>query len=387
MAEVYYIKSTNCPEPKPRKLKNGNIVYDIVFRIISFDGITHQKRLSGFKTKTLAKQAHADFITKHCEIMPKNFQLKKSGIIFEDAFALYFQYILSYQKESSCYSRKNTFDLHITPHFKGRHLDSLTKQDFYEWQDLLLIKVNPKTKKPYSRSHISKTRGYLSAFLSWVDERYDIPNMLSRIKLPASIIKKSTAKKPFDFWEDKEFYKFIDSVDDILYKSLFSFLYFTGCRKGEAIAATESDYNGKTFHINKTYTNKTLDGSTYKITPNKQSKDFHVLIVQELHNQMDIYLQWKREHKISDKFLFGGDSPIPPETLRRKFNYFIDKAKIRRIWVHELRHSCASLLIHHGASLQAVADWLGDRVEQVLKTYGHLYVSDKVKLCESIKRD
>jgi integrase len=40
---------------------------------------------------------------------------------------------------------------------------------------------------------------------------------------------------------------------------------------------------------------------------------------------------------------------------------------------HELRHTCAALLLQGGADLKSVADRLGHAsVEMVLKTYGHL---------------
>lgn len=45
--------------------------------------------------------------------------------------------------------------------------------------------------------------------------------------------------------------------------------------------------------------------------------------------------------------------------------------------IHDLRHSFVSMLIHLGANLMVVADLIGDTVEQVTKTYGHLYESDK----------
>ena len=41
------------------------------------------------------------------------------------------------------------------------------------------------------------------------------------------------------------------------------------------------------------------------------------------------------------------------------------------------------MLIHLGVNLMVVADLIGDTVEQVTKTYGHLYVSDKL---EAVKK-
>jgi hypothetical protein len=42
------------------------------------------------------------------------------------------------------------------------------------------------------------------------------------------------------------------------------------------------------------------------------------------------------------------------------------------------------MLIHEGASVMMVADLIGDTVEQVIKTYGHLYQSDKIAILSRI---
>ena len=48
--------------------------------------------------------------------------------------------------------------------------------------------------------------------------------------------------------------------------------------------------------------------------------------------------------------------------------------------MHDLRHSFVSMLIHLGANFMVVADLIGDTVEQVTQTYGHVYDSDKFKI-------
>lgn len=43
------------------------------------------------------------------------------------------------------------------------------------------------------------------------------------------------------------------------------------------------------------------------------------------------------------------------------------------------------MLIHLGANFMVVADLIGDTVEQVTKTYGHLYQEDKLSIIAKIK--
>lgn len=55
-------------------------------------------------------------------------------------------------------------------------------------------------------------------------------------------------------------------------------------------------------------------------------------------------------------------------------------AGVKRIRVHDLRHSFVSMLIHLGANYTVVADLISDTPEQVTKTYGHMYDEDKLSI-------
>lgn len=50
------------------------------------------------------------------------------------------------------------------------------------------------------------------------------------------------------------------------------------------------------------------------------------------------------------------------------------KADVKQIWIYNFRYSCASLLIHKGASINIVSKFLGhSKIEETLNTYTHLY--------------
>ena len=72
----YYISSTKY-SLQERMTRRGK-VYDVVFRIVTLDGIEKQKKLSGYANKTLAKQAYTDFVTSKCELV-KNNPIKKKN--------------------------------------------------------------------------------------------------------------------------------------------------------------------------------------------------------------------------------------------------------------------------------------------------------------------
>ena len=59
---------------------------------------------------------------------------------------------------------------------------------------------------------------------------------------------------------------------------------------------------------------------------------------------------------------------------------------VSRIRVHDLRHSCASLLIHKGVSIVAVSKRLGHTsIEQTLNTYSHMLPDDQKMILETLE--
>jgi integrase len=59
-------------------------------------------------------------------------------------------------------------------------------------------------------------------------------------------------------------------------------------------------------------------------------------------------------------------------------------AGIRRFRFHDLRHTCASYLAQHGASLLEIADVMGHRQLQMVRRYAHLTTESKARLVERV---
>ena len=87
-----------------------------------------------------------------------------------------------------------------------------------------------------------------------------------------------------------------------------------------------------------------------------------------------------------NKFLFGtNDKPLSENTITRKFHSFAQKAGVKEIRLHDLRHSCASLLISNGVPITAVSEQLGHaNTQQTLTTYAHMMPKDKDKILQAL---
>ena len=376
MSVEYYI-SSNKYSLKERNTKRGK-VYDVIFRVVTLDGIEKQKRLCGYTTKTLAKQGYMEFITEKCELVKQNPLKKKdtnkSEPLVGDLIREYMATLGNNNKYTTIYDKNNCFRLFVLPYYETTKIKALTVQELAGWVDTLWNLKNPRNGEYYSYKQLSKIRGHMNVFLNWVELRYEYVNNLSKVPLK----KKRAAKTEMKFWTQATFEKFIAVVDDPTYHALFTFMFYTGRRKGELFALTPEDVKPKSIKINKSLTRKTKSDSSYEVTSTKAEKTQNIPVCEIV----------QKEIKSFDglaPFYFGGEKPLASSTVKRAFDKYCEQAGVEIIRIHDLRHSFVSMLIHYGANLMVVADLIGDTVEQVMKTYGHLYQEDKLNILSKIK--
>lgn len=191
-------------------------------------------------------------------------------------------------------------------------------------------------------------------------------------------------------WSLEEFNNFINIIpnEDIAFKTFFTFLYYTGCRLGEALALSYNDFNFKlkTINISKTLTTRISNKSEkYSITAPKTHSSYRkILLPQKLIDELEIYLNSVPESKYS-KFFFGLDKPLDDHTIYRRLEKYTELCRNKKIRIHDFRHSHASLLIQKGANVVLVAKRLGHtNTQQTLNTYAHLFPNSESELIDII---
>ena len=202
-------------------------------------------------------------------------------------------------------------------------------------------------------------------------QRYEVPDVLYGTTIP----KRKVQKKEYSIWTKEDFDKFISCDMFEKYKTLFTLLFYSGIRIGEAQALKVSDYNGKDIFVHATYSKKTLDGTPYKITETKNYKARHVPLPKACIEVLDEWV--KDRHK--NEFLFG-KTPVALNPIRNALDRYSESAGVPRIRIHDLRHSYVSMLISKGANFAVVAALIGDTLDQVIKTYAHSIEEDKIKV-------
>jgi|BioPla2DNA2_1021312.scaffolds.fasta_scaffold06151_8 integrase len=306
-----------------------------------------QRRLSGFKTKKEAERAYHD-----ATIGAKLAKNAKSDIAFMDLCLAYIKHKEPRVKNSTLAELHSISNNYFEPYFKDKKYSDITKAQFLQWQEWL-------ESFNHSATTFNKIQTLLKAIARYANDVYDLPN---RTNILAN---KATSKKELKIWSPEDFAAFIDKVEHPTYKAYFTFLYYSGCRSGEARALTFDKISENIVKINQSWSYK-CGGLT---TPKNQSSIRNIVMP-------DFVLDTLRAQEHSTGFVFSlnkGETPISETTTQRKFEEAIKAAAVPRIRQHDFRHSHASVLIANGMTIIEVAKRLGHSdIEQTLNTYSHL---------------
>ena len=86
-------------------------------------------------------------------------------------------------------------------------------------------------------------------------------------------------------------------------------------------------------------------------------------------------------------YIFKWDTgkPYEPDYISKKFKKLLKQHDLRQIRFHDLRHSCASLLVANGFTLKDIQEWLGHAdIQTTANIYAHLDAERKTKIADSM---
>ena len=150
-------------------------------------------------------------------------------------------------------------------------------------------------------------------------------------------------------------------------------------RLGELLALTASDFNfeRQTLTINKSLQN--IKGNII-ITPPKTPKSNRTIkIPQFLVDEMQDYIKSLYGLEPDDRIF-----PISKAYLHHEMNRGAKAAGVKRIRIHDLRHSHVSLLIEMGFSAVAIAERVGHESIDITYRYAHLFPSKQAEMANKL---
>ena len=336
------------------------------FRCKEINGLTKKIKKRGFKTKKGAIEYERNFLTQLSE--------KAEVIRFKDFALMYLKDIKTRIKPSSYNNKEKIFKFKLIPFFENMLIGNITPIVIRKWQ-------NEELKNNYKKSYFATIQKELSAVMNYAVKFYNLPfNPVARAgQVSDSPLLRE--KEEINVWSLKEFRNFIRHVDNCELYTIFNLLYFTGARIGEILALNHKDFNFKnqTVRINKNY--QKTNGKGYITTPKTKSSirtikipDFLCKIVQE-------YL--KKLYDINISRIFNTSRT----NVHRCKSTIIKKYNLKKIRLHDFRHSHASILLNEGVNIIAVSKRLGHKsVKMTLDTYAHLMDGNEDKLIDVLEK-
>lgn len=187
-------------------------------------------------------------------------------------------------------------------------------------------------------------------------------------------------KKEMNFLTLEEFEKFISAEEDIVFKTLFTLLFYNGLRIGEATALNWMDYKENQLAINKTLVTKIKGVAPFTSTPKTPSSNRILPVNSKVKSLLDELLAYYKTFPQFDEhwYIFGGFKPLSPTTIEKRKNDDCDKAGVKRVRIHDFRHSCASYYIKHkNAPIILISKLLGhSKISITLDIYSHMYPNE-----------
>lgn len=359
------------------KLKKGS--WYALFYYVDETGVKKQKKLTGYEKKADAEAAERSFLFAN-----QNEETKKPGVaelLFDELYQEYFEYCSHRQQQHTLYDLKGRFTHHVLPYFSGRKIGSITKQDIFAFQEFLNNKTYGKDNKHYAHKTKCGIRETLYSFYEYLYEKYDIPNVVDRVRGSRS----NEPKKEMQIGSPEQFRRFLQYVDNPDYRTLFLFFYWTGARLGEVRAMNwgDIDFKHKTVAFNKNYVRHKTEGRGAHVK-NSPKTDSSIRTIK----LPDILIDQLRQHHAAHDtyFVFERDSrPYPEQSIRNELKRAETKAGLPHLRVHDFRHCHASLIINitHDILLVSKRLWHSS-IDITLKTYSHLMPNSESNLIDKI---
>lgn len=370
-----------------RKNKDGSWIVDVSNGI---NAVTlKQRRIvrKGFKTKRDALEAEQ--YLRSVELKEKSFSSKVTiDILYK---LLKEEDKINNRKKSYIDTQDNNYNKHIKDYFsKVYDVSKLTYEDIYQFREDLREKNAKNSDRYLSPNTINKIIILLKKILDvGLRKGYYNDN-------PVRLLKKLPIEKSkMNFWTVKEFKHFLSlfEKDEYNVELLFTVLFFTGLRLGEALALTWRDveFPTSTIHVTKSvYVNK---GEEHISSTKTKAGTRRIIINKKL---LETLKEWKKEQTErlrefstdTGKLQIFQDSPITltKNAIEKQYKKILARdSSLKKIRIHDFRHSHASLLINQGEDYLIVKERLGHAsITTTIDTYSHLYPSKQKDLADKL---
>ena len=318
-----------------------------------------KKKKEGFKTKRAAQDWERKFLEQFSGT---------PDISFDMLVQAYLKDLKINVKASTYHIRVIIVGSRILPYFKEFPISAIDKRIVNEWKNSLI-------KSKFKPAYIRTVFRMLSTIFNYAVKYYNLPHNPCHGIGPLP-----QPEKRVDYWTISEFRQFAAGLKKPCHIMLYYLLFWTGMRVGEAMALKWDciDLKAKEISIQKTLVR--INKRDIISEPKTQSSKRVISLPQFI---VDMLKDYKTMSKYGSSFLF----PMKYTSLLSNFHTVSNRQGVKRIRIHDLRHSHASLLINAGFTPIEVADRLGHASANItLNTYSHFYSDNRSNVAARINR-
>ena len=338
----------------------------VIYRYTDSRGERKQTQKRGFSTK---KEAQA------WEREQMNKTESSLNMTFESFSDIYFDDMKKRLKENTWHTKEHILRTKLIPFFGKRKMCDIQPKDVIAWQNEML-EGSTKTGKPYSPVYLKTLHNQLSAVFNYAVKFYGLP---SNPAAKAGNMGKAKNREML-FWTQEEYKQFAEvMMDKPVSFYAFEMLYWCGIRLGELLALTPEDFDfqNRKLRINKSY--QRIKGQDVITEPKTKKSNRTIEMPDFLCEEMQYYLRMLYDQK-SDERIFT----ISKSYLHHEMDRGVKETGLKRIRIHDLRHSHVSLLIKLGFSAVAIADRVGHESIEITYRYAHLFPSKQAEMANRL---
>ena len=249
----------------------------------------------------------------------------------------------------------------VAEYFKGKAIQSITPLDIQKFLIYLRTEYRTKQGKPVSDKTVRHSYCVLVLIFGFAEEQELIQkNPMDKVDCPKLAKKKVDA---FSADEAKEFLNLLPGCD-LDFRCMMYLLLTTGLRRGELMGLQwrDFDFQNLTLEVSRNITYSPERGNVVD-TPKTENSVRTIPLLPFVANQLLEYRAQEHSQSSETAFVFpsdrGDNVPRTPNAVTHRVKRFMKANGLPDMSPHDLRHSCATLLLDNGADIKSVQEILG----------------------------
>lgn len=297
------------------------------FPYVDWTGKRCRKLKRGFLTK------------KEAQNWENHFKLQKANSLdmtFEDFYGIYETDVKPKIRYNTWCTKEHIIKTKILPYFKDLSMRDITPRDIIKWQNTMRESINNKGKE-YTGTYLKTVQAQLSSIFNHAVRFYELPTNPVRVAGPMGQNESDEMK----FWTKEEYMKFIPTMANKPYSYMaFELLYWCGIRLGELRALTPADFDFETNMLSITKSYQRIKGEDIITKPKTKRSIRKVIMPETVANEMKDFINSIYGITPDDRLF-----PISKSYLHHEMDRGVKESGVKRIRVHDLRHSHVSLSV------------------------------------------